>query len=172
MQYRFFLGKGAAATALLQEVRAKICDRNLARLALCQEYGAKEVFVVNNRVVGLVFATIREENYLKCVLVLNCGYAHTPRRNTRQGKLLSQRLQDDPHIHFDGGTYIIERLGIGRTVFAKDYKVCETGAGFFNDTVLVQIPLGQKKSGDDPFPNVPDWLQEVSKSTFLAAQGE
>ncbi len=173
MQYRYYLGKGAEATALLQDVRTKICDRNLARMALCQEYAAIAVYMVGNRVAGLVFDADREENYLKFECVMpGGGHAFTPRRNTRQGKLLSQRIATDPIIHFDAGTYIVEQLHVGRTVF-EHLEIFETIAGFVDDTVLVQIPLGHENGmrGIDPFPTIPGWLQEVKESEFLKEQG-
>lgn len=176
MEKHYYIGEGPEAEKLIAATLEQSKVSEEARRALMADYGADGVIEsrgFNNTVVGLGFKEKIDVPFLKGHELLSGGYAYYPKRNTKDGKELAKRL-NDKRLSFDHSRFILDYLKANRTVI-EGTKVIMSAACISEDMkkILVVIPgVAEKVPFSDPFPAVPEWLQEVKESEFLAAQGK
>ena len=177
MEKHYYIGEGPEAEKLIAATLARHEVATEARMALMQAYGADGLIKRNwdgGSIVGLGFKQKTDAPYLKGGEKVSDGYAYYPKRNTKSGKELAKRLEDERLI-FNASCFILDALSISRMVF-EGRKIFEAAAGITEDLkkILVVIPGTKEKSPGctDPFPAVPEWLREVKESEFLASQGK
>lgn len=177
MEKHYFIGEGPEAEKLISATMARREVATEARRALMQDYGADGLIKRDwdgGSIVGLGFKQKTDAPYLKGGERVADGYAYYPKLNTKAGKQLAKRLEDE-RLTFNASCFIIDALSIWRMVF-EGRNLFEAAAGVTEDLkkILVVIPGTKEKSPGctDPFPSVPEWLREVKESEFLAAQGK
>ena len=178
MERHYFIGEGPEAKAVLAKTveRMKIC--NAARKKLLKDYGADYFtetgpsFFGGGELIGLGYYEKVQRPYFKGEERTELGYTYYPRLSTKEGKALAKRLKEEKELHFYPSHFICELLGVRRCCH-KGMRFFWSAAGFADGKLLLSVP-GSKESedGEDPFPEIPDWLREVKESEFLAAQGK
>lgn len=171
MKRHFYIGEGPENDALFVEVKKLEGVGRMARKKLQKDFEADGLYSMgDNKVVGLVFKGKQAIPFLKREVCFGDDeYGYTPRRNTKKGKELARRLEEEQELHFDAGRYIRKKLGV-YYYQRKGGRWYETIAGYAYGKILVCIP-GQDGEISDPLPEVPGWLREVKESEWLAAQG-
>ena len=180
MKYRYYIGEGQEADALLTEVRQRSETAHAARTKLMEDYDADALILSSwskGKPVGLGFRQEQRIPYLKeGSRRYEGGFAYYPKMNTKAGKELSAKL-DAPDLEFSASGYILKLLKLSRMVVGR-HSGSRTGiamyrstAGYCGDKLLVKIPDGNDPDGD-PMPEIPSWMREVKESEWLAAQGK
>ena len=181
MEYRYYIGKGPEADALLTEIRQCSEMVHAARVKLMEEYGADALISSpwsRGKPSGLGFKQEQRFSYLKRGNKgYEDGFVYYPKMNTKAGKELSAKL-DAPELEFDACDYILKRLKLFRMVVGRcsgsrtGMAMYHSTAGYCGDKLLVKIPNGNGELDGDPMPQIPTWLCEVKESEWLAAQGK
>lgn len=181
MEYRYYIGEGQEADALLTEVRQRSETAYAARTKLMEDYDADALISSSwskGKPVGLGFKQEQRIPYLKGGgRRYEGGFAYYPKMSTKAGKELSAKL-DAPELEFDACDYILERLKLSRMVVGQcsgsrtGMAMYHSTAGYCGDKLLVKIPVGNSGPGGDPMPEIPSWMREVKESERLAAQGK
>lgn len=169
MEKHYFIGEGPEAEKLIAATLERQEVATEARRKLMEDYGADGLIEGgwnSKKVFGLGFKQKADAPYLKGGERVADGYAYYPKLNTKAGKQLAKRLEDE-RLTFNASCFILDALSISRMVF-EVRKIFEAAAGVTEDLkkILVIIPASE----EGPFPAVPEWLREVKESEFLAAQ--
>ena len=177
MEKHYFIGEGPEAEKLIAATLERREVATEARRKLMEDYGADGLIKRDwdgGRIIGLGFKKKTDAPFLKGCEKVSDGYTYYPKRNTKAGKELAKRLEDE-RLTFNASSFIRDALGISRMVF-EGRQIFEAAAGVTEDLkkILVVIPGTKEKSPGctDPFPAVPEWMREVKESEFLAAQGK
>lgn len=181
MEYRYYIGEGQEADALLIEVRQRSETARAARTKLMEDYGADALILSpwsRGKPVGLGFKQEQRIPYLKGGgRRYEGGFAYYPKMSTKAGKELSAKL-DAPELEFSACDYILKMLKLFRMVVGRcsgsrtGMAMYHSTAGYCGDKLLVKIPGGNIGPGGDPMPEIPSWMREVKESEWLAAQGK
>lgn len=181
MEYRYYIGEGQEADALLTEVRQRSETAHAARTKLMEDYDADALILSSwskGKPVGLGFRQEQRIPYLKeGSRRYEGGFAYYPKMNTKAGKELSAKLEASG-LEFDACDYILERLKLSCMVVGRHsgsrtgMAIYHSTAGYCGDKLLVKIPGGNSGPGGDPMPKIPSWMREVKESEWLAAQGK
>lgn len=122
MEYRYYIGEGQEADALLTEVRQRSETAYAARTKLMEDYDADALISSSwskGKPVGLGFKQEQRIPYLKGGgRRYEGGFAYYPKMSTKAGKELSAKL-DAPELEFDACDYILERLKLSRMVVGQ-----------------------------------------------------
>lgn len=180
MEYRYYIGEGQEADALLTEVRQRSETARAARTKLMEDYGADALILSpwsRGKPVGLGFKQEQRIPYLKGGgRRYEGGFAYYPKISTKTGKELSAKL-DAPELEFSACDYILKMLKLFRMVVGRcsgsrtGMAIYHSTAGYCGDKLLVKIPDGNGPD-EDPMPEIPSWMREVKESEWLAAQGK
>jgi hypothetical protein len=178
MEYRYYIGEGQEADALLTEVRQRSETAYAARTKLMEDYGADALILSwEGKPVCLGFKQEQRIPYLKGGgRRYDGGFAYYPKMSTKAGKELSAKL-DAPELEFSASGYILKLLKLSRMVVGRHsgprtgIAMYRSTAGYCGDKLLVKIPDGNDPDGD-PMPEIPSWMREVKESEWLAAQGK
>lgn len=177
MEKHYFIGEGPEAEKIIAETLERDEISKNARRTLAADYGANGLILGgwnNESVVGLGFKEKTDAPFLKGGEKVHGGYAYFPKCNTKAGKELSKRL-DDERLKFNPSDFIFDAIGT-HWVAIEDRKLFESVAGLSKDMkkILVIIPRTKEKSRgcSNQFPSMPKWLREVIESEFIAAQGK
>lgn len=176
MEKHYFIGEGPEAEKLIAEVVSRREETLTARRALMRDFGSDGLIlggVWGYNIVGLAFKEKTDLNFLKGGNRVTDGYAYYPKRNTKKGKELAQRLNKES-LHFSVSYFILSTLKLHRSVFsARRMYVSASCITEDLKRILIYIP-GPKEKEDGPsddFPAIPEWMREVKESEWLAAQG-
>lgn len=180
MEYRYYIGEGQEADALLTEVRQRSETARAARTKLMEDYGADALILSpwsRGKPVGLGFKQEQKIPYLKGGgRRYEGGFAYYPKMSTKAGKELSAKL-DAPELEFSASGYILKLLKLSRMVVDRcsgsptGMAIYHSMAGYCGDKLLVKIP-DSNDPDEYPMPEIPSWMREVKESEWLAAQGK
>jgi hypothetical protein len=166
VNYYRFIGEGPENDAYVQQFMQQANTVEKARKALTDEYGASGLLIQNGQPVGLGYSEKQNEKFLKWETTIQQGYySYYPDRRTRKGKELYERLADSS-LYFSISDTIIKTLNLSRWVFDEDRLYRESWAEIRNSHICVSIPVGDEDGGNDPMPEVPSWLKEVTESKW------
>lgn len=170
MERHYFIGEGPEAEKLIAATFARSEVARKARLALMHDYSSDGLLLSGGRdgsIVGLSFKEKRDIPFLKGGDRIKGGYAYYPKMNTKKGKELAQRLKEG-NLTFSASHFIVDALKLEHFAFSGSrmyFSVAGTSENL--KCILVSIP-GER---GDTFPVIPEWMREVKKSEWLAAQG-
>lgn len=170
MERHYFIGEGPEAEKLIAATFARSEVARKARLALMHDYSSDGLLLSGGRdgsIVGLSFKEKRDIPFLKGGDRIEGGYAYYPKMNTKKGKELAQRLKEG-NLTFSASHFIVDALKLEHFAFSGSrmyFSVAGTSENL--KCILVSIP-GER---GDTFPVIPEWMREVKKSEWLAAQG-
>ena len=176
LEFHYYVGEGPENDKLLDEVVVRCKERDAARSKLAAEYGACGGAMRDGKAVGLLFDKMVKRKYLRREGYKgeDGTYMYLPRRNTKKGKELAARMAaENDVLTFNPADCIVEELDVYRRIGGPHKEspsgkaLYHTGAGFVDGKILVQIP-GPK---DEEFPEVPEWLREVSKDEWKKLVG-
>lgn len=179
MQWKFYIGDGWEAEGFIRgaEERKKLVYAK--RRELMDEYGADGLIMSAGFTYGtpiaLGFKEKQARPYLKGESRCKDGYYYFPRLNTKAGKELAAKLEDQDMV-FDRSDYVIHNLGLfhvahGSMVAGGKYRVYQSAADYGNGVILVKIPCESEAEYEKIAQKIPTWFREVKESEFLAAQG-
>lgn len=170
MERHYFIGEGPEAEKLIAATLARSEVARKARLALMHDYSSDGLLLSGGRdgsIVGLSFKEKRGIPFLKGGDRIKGGYAYYPKMNTKKGKELAQRLKEG-NLTFSASHFIVDALKLEHFAFSGSRMyVSVAGTSENLKCILVSIP-GER---GDTFPVIPEWMREVKKSEWLAAQG-
>ena len=171
MEYRYYIGTGPEARALIEECRKRLIEKQSVIDALREKYRAKHVLVQGDEIVELAFDALPgdwkdylkkpEKRTLNGDLFLCCA----PRGNTKRGRELHEEMQAGA-AGFSPKDYILERTKT-KHMSIDGRKIAFSSAGYRDDDVLLRIPC---KGADEKTPVPPAWFREVTASEFMNAQ--
>lgn len=170
MEKHYFIGEGTEAEKLIASMLARREVARKARLSLMHDYSSDGLLLSGGRdgsIVGLSFKEKRDIPFLKGGNRIEGGYAYYPKMNTKKGKELAQRLKEG-NLTFSASHFIVDALKLEHFAFSGSRMyVSVAGTSENLKCILVSIP-GER---GDTFPAIPEWMREVKKSEWLAAQG-
>lgn len=170
MEKHYFIGEGTEAEKLIASMLARREVARKARLSLMHDYSSDGLLLSGGRdgsIVGLSFKEKRDIPFLKGGNRIEGGYAYYPKMNTKKGKELAQRLKEG-NLTFSASHFIVDALKLEHFAFSGSRMyVSVAGTSENLKCILVSIP-GER---GDTFPVIPEWMREVKKSEWLAAQG-
>lgn len=175
MEKHYFIGEGQEAEKLIAEVVRRREASLTARRALMRDFGSDGLIlggVWGYTIVGLAFKEKTDLNFLKGGKRVTDGYAYYPKRSTKKGKELAQRLKEES-LHFSVSHFILSTLKLHRSAFSVS-RMYVSVACISEDLkrILVIIPGAKEEDRlSDTFPIIPEWMCEVKESEWLAAQG-
>ena len=173
MERHYYTGSGLENDQLVTHayVLQKGCDSE--RRKLCEEYGAAGLYIDQGEVAALIFPKKVNRRYLRTDGKRNAHgmYVYYPKRNTLEGKALAKRMHETAILHFNMSRYLLDTLHLHHSEIGP-HKASRTGmalyfssAGCAGGKVIVQIPGSPDGEG---FPQIPEWLHEVSREEWSA----
>jgi hypothetical protein len=181
MQYRYFIGEGEEAKALIDACHAKLTARNAVAdtfTAWAKDNGWDGGAMRGNSVVGVISARELAPSEMsacgvKCVTRIDSGWVYAPIKNRKASAAMREAIAAARMEDFSASDHIIKVTGMIRAVVGvSGGRTClgHSVAGYQKGAILVQVPAGGGEH-DSPMPIPPAWLREVKESEFLAAQG-
>lgn len=185
MDHKHYIGDGPEAQALIDECHARKQAADDAVLDFQKKHGfqngwrrgaefggpatEKEMDTAEARSRGLKFHCRIDED----------TYAYKPHLGTALGKQMDKEIAEiNKTSAFDASKHIIKATGMYR-MMGGAHAGSRTGmalyfstAGFAQGKIVVKVPAGPGRDGQDPMPVPPPWLREAKESEVLALYGK
>ncbi len=174
MQYKYYIGTGPEAEAIISECRSKYEARNNAVADLRTKYGADYFLESRGRLVQIGFDNPPDDwkKWLCSMEQRHDGgkiiYCFYPRKNTKRGKELAKEMDDDKYV-FYYSEFLVNAVKMDYTVYTG--HLLSSSVGCYNkDKLLIRVPYGEGFEVSKKMPTPPSWLKEVTLTEFEAAQ--
>lgn len=171
IHYRYYIGQGSEAQALIDKVRAENKAEYNHAEALAHEYGAQTVICRGEEVYGLFYLKKTAEPWLRYEQSFEDGYIYVPDKRTKQGKEFARRL--DVFRRRTCSARILKELHMVSAVLGMKNGqgiLATSVAGFNSDTGVIVLKVPYSEGNEHKLPAPPSWLRPCKKSELLAAQ--
>ncbi|WP_454691165.1 DUF5420 family protein [Achromobacter aloeverae] len=179
MTERYFIGVGADAQALRDDVLAKVTAQRAQQRAICEKHGAPRFWAQRDgRIKGLAYVSATRDfvppRGMRVSGVFRSGDEYEclvlPDLRTKEGRALQRDLASI--TPFDGSAAIVNHYGAARHTFVPHpgptgMALTFSVGGIVKDQIVLRVPV----SDEEPFE--PDArLREIKKSEFIALTEE